>query len=229
MKRLFSISNDKATLKEYRIETSGELLNYILEYANADTELQRFIINCNTIHRPLEIEGEKIVLYEPLNDKKLGSGKVYSPVISSDSCTSYIEKVSASKYIRVELPEELSSILKLLFSLGTNEPIELKKEEEKRKSIETYHNILQGINFNFRTPEYTQLVYNILDCVNVVDEKEYPLTKNAIAILTAKPFIGPEDEEEFIKAVKISAYHLDILGLCKIKRENIASHISGRK
>ena len=88
---------------------------------------------------------------------------------------------------------------------------------------------MQGINFNFRTPEYTQLVYNILDCVNVVDEKEYSLTKNAIAILTAKPFIGPEDEEEFIKAVKISAYHLDILGLCKIKRENIASHISGRK
>ena len=37
MKRLFSISNDKATLKEYRIETSGELLNYILEYANSDT------------------------------------------------------------------------------------------------------------------------------------------------------------------------------------------------
>ncbi len=147
MKRLFSISNDKATLKEYRIETSGELLNYILEYANSDTELQRFIINCNTIHIPLEIEGEKIFLYEPLNDKKLGSGKVYSPVISSDSCTSYIEKVSASKYIRVELPEELSSILKLLFSLGTNEPIELKKEEEKRKSIETYHNILQGIKF----------------------------------------------------------------------------------
>lgn len=229
MKRLFSVSDDSTVLKEYRMETSGELLNYIQEYVDSDTELQRVVISGNTIHRPLEVEGEKVVLYEPLNDKKQGSGRVYSPVISSDSCTSYVEKVSASKYMRIELPEELSSILKLLFSLGTDEPVERKKEEEKRKDIEKNHNILQGINFNFRTEEYTQLVYNLLDCVNAVDEKSYPLTKNTIALLTAKPFIGPEDEEDFIEAAKIGTYQLDILGLCKIKRENIASHISGRK
>lgn len=229
MKRLFTFNEDKTILKEYHLEIDSETLNNLLEYLSKDLSLPRVIIIGRAAYRPLQIEGENIFYYEPLNELKQSIGKVYTPIITDEDCFSYTKKVQSNRYMRVTLPWELTVVLKILFSLGNDEPIEYKKELEKRKRIERLYNYLEAINPSMMPNEYLELISKLLNSISISESRDIPLTDNIIASLTGKMFITLPDEDDFQKAIAISSYQLEIIDLWNSKKENIDSYIRERK
>lgn len=228
MQILYTLNEDQSAILEHKIEINNDLLLYIIHYIKKNIFLPRTIVKGKAAFRPLQIEGENIFYYEPLNEIKDSRSKIYTPIINSHNCTNYTEKNYAGKYIRIKLPEDIETILKLIFSIGNKAQITYESALNKKMHLERYLQNLMDINYKDKPTWYLEFIYRLLNCISIVDCTEIPLNGNNIARMLVKEQVSSKEEEDFLKALEISSYQLSIISSWQEKKDDIAAQIRTR-